>query len=30
MSRQDPNPTGSVTNWPPGSGLVIQAYGSAD
>jgi hypothetical protein len=28
MSRKDPD--GSLINWSPGSGLLIQDYGSAD
>ena len=30
MVRYDPDPAGSVINWPTGSGSVIQIYGSAD
>jgi hypothetical protein len=26
MSRSDPDPAGSVINWPPGSGFLIQDY----
>jgi hypothetical protein len=28
--RQDPDPARSIVNCPPGSGSVIQDYGSAD
>jgi hypothetical protein len=30
LYRKDPDPAGSVVNWPFGSGPVIQDYGSAD
>jgi len=30
MSGKDPYPAGSVINWPSGSGIVSQDYGSAD
>jgi hypothetical protein len=30
MSKEDPNPAGSVSNWPLGPGPVSQDYGSAD
>jgi hypothetical protein len=30
MSREDPDPAGSVNNWPLESGSVSQDYGSAD
>ncbi len=30
MSTEDPDPVGSIINWPPGTGSVIQDYGSVD
>ncbi len=30
MSWTDPDPAGSVINWPPASGSTIQDSGSAD
>jgi hypothetical protein len=30
MSRLDPDPAGSVFNWPPGSVSVSQDYGCSD